>query len=77
MAVITGKTGADAIFKAIKRICIVLSHFSSKLSAVVDQAVVDGAITSAQATVAKQLITLATDFCIVYELLADYSGFTE
>jgi hypothetical protein len=72
---LTGKTGADAVFKALKRICIVLSHYSAKLTAVVDAAQADGKITTQQQTDAHLFIASALIFCTAFELVADYSGF--
>jgi len=74
---ITGKSGADAIFKALKRICIVLAHYSPKLDAVITQAQTAGKISAAQAATCRQLVTLATAFCDAYALVADFSGLTE
>lgn len=72
---VTGKTGADAIFKALKRICIVLSHYQFKLIAVVDAAETASAITADQATKIRNFISVATVTCDAFQALADYSGF--
>ncbi len=72
---ITGKTGADAVFKALKAICITLSHYRSKLDTVIDQAAAADVITSAQATVAHDFLASANTVCAVMELVAGYSGF--
>lgn len=73
---ITGKTGADAVFIALKRICIVLSHYRAKLDAVIDTAESNGVITSVQATAAHDFLATANTVCAVFELVAGYSGFT-
>lgn len=72
---ITGKTGADAIFKALKRICIVLTKYQAKLQAVVVAAEAAGAITSADATTISAFITVAASTCAAFDRLAQYSGF--
>jgi hypothetical protein len=71
----TGKTGADAIFKAVKRICLVLSHYSGKLDRVITAATTADVITSAQAATIRAFIASANGACAILELLADYSGF--
>lgn len=76
MPAITGKTGADAVFKALSRICIVLSHYRAKLDAVIDTAVTAGVITSSQATTAHDFLATANTVCAVFQLVADYSGLT-
>ncbi len=73
---ITGKTGADAVFFALKRICIVLSHYRAKLDNVIDAAETAGAISSAQATTAHDFLATANTVCAVFEAIAAYSGFT-
>lgn len=73
---ITGKTGADAVFIALKRICIVLSHYRAKLDAVIDAAVAANVITSGQATTAHDFLATANTVCAVFEAVAGYSGFT-
>jgi len=72
---ITGKTGADAVFKALSRICIVLSHYRAKLDGIIDTCVTEGVITSAQATVAHDFLASANTVCAVFDLVAGYSGF--
>jgi hypothetical protein len=76
MAAITGKTGADAVFKALKRICIVLAHYRAKLDIVIDAADTNGVITTAQATTAHDFLATANTVCAIFEAVADYSGLT-
>ena len=71
----TGKTGADAILKAIDRICKVIAKYSAKLDAVTTQAQSAGVLTAAQAATVRELISAATAYCIAFDLLAGYSGF--
>jgi hypothetical protein len=73
---ITGKTGADAVFKALKRICIVLAAYRAKLDNVIDAAVTNGVITSAQGTTAHDFLATANTVCGIFEAVAGYSGFT-
>lgn len=72
---VTGKTGADAVFKALKRICIVLSHYRAKLDIVINAAEAAAVITSAQATTAHDFLASASTVCAIFEAVADYSGF--
>ena len=72
---LTGKTGADAIFKALKRIAIVLSHYSGKLSAVVVAAQAAGAITSGDAAAIEAFLVGFTAALNAFEKLAEYAGF--
>lgn len=72
---VTGKTGADAIFKALKRICIVLSKYQHKLTEVVAAARTAGAITTDQQTKINNFIAVAVVTCDAFQSLADYSGF--
>jgi len=72
---VTGKTGADAIFIALRHICRVLTKYQSKLNAVVIAAAGAGAITTAQATTINNFIAVAVATCSAFEALASYSGF--
>lgn len=72
---ITGKTGADAIFKALSRICIVLNRYHAKLINVVSLAQAAGAITSGEATTIIAFINAAQAACDAFRKLADYAGF--
>jgi hypothetical protein len=71
----TGKTGADAIFRAIQRICIVISHYRAKFDAVITAAEGAGAITADQATVIRDFIGSLNVLCTALNALANYSGF--
>lgn len=72
---VTGKTGADAVFKAMSRICLVLTRYRSKFDAVITSAESAGAITSAQATTIRDFVATANLLCVALEALAGYSGF--
>lgn len=72
---ITGKTGADAIAKALKHICRVLVAYRTKLEAVIDQAESATVITGAQADAARAFVASADAACQVFILIAAYSGF--
>lgn len=72
---ITGKTGADAIAKALKHICRVLVAYRTKLDAVIDDAQAFGTITEAQADTAHAFVASADASCQVFILIAEYSGF--
>lgn len=72
--VVTGKTGADAIAKALHRICLVLSHYRAKADSVIDAAAAASVITSAQATVAHDFLATANTVCAIFEMVAQYSN---
>lgn len=72
---LTGKTGADAIFKALDKICHVLVKYETKLNAVNDAALAASAITSTQHAAIVAVITTATAACEAFRALAQYSGF--
>lgn len=72
--VITGKTGADAVFRALHRICLVLSHYRTKLDQVIDAAAGASVISSAQATVAHDFLATANTVCSIFGLVAGYSN---
>ncbi len=71
----TGKTGADAILLALKKICRVLVKYQAKLVAVVNAAEIAGAITTAEAVTIGELIGAANAYCAAFDLLAEFSGF--
>lgn len=72
---VTGRTGADAVFKALHRICIVLTKYRTKLDTVIDAAKDNNVITTQQATDAHAFISTADTVCSIFELVAGYSGF--
>lgn len=72
---ITGKTGADAVSKALKHICRVLVAYRNKLESVIDQAEAATVITAAQADTARAFVATADAACQVFILIADFSGF--
>lgn len=72
---VTGKTGADAIFVALRHICRVITKYQSRLTAVVAAAAAAGAITAGQQTLINNFISVAVATCAAFESLAAYSGF--
>lgn len=72
---VTGKTGADAVFKALKRIAIVLSHYAPKFLAVVAVMEAGGNITSVEAAAIRAFVTSLNDLLSALSKVADYSGF--
>ena len=73
---VTGRTGADAIFKFLHSICRVLGRYELKLRAAVDAAQTAGAITSAQKTTIITFIDLSSAACVAFEALSNFTGFT-
>lgn len=72
---VTGKTGADAVFQALRHICHVIVKYRTKLDGVITSAQGAGVITAAQATTAHDFVAAATTTCSIFELIAGYSGF--
>ena len=75
MAYFFGKSGADAIAKALDRICLVLQKYSLKLDAAISAAQASDIITSEQATIARTFISTARTACDIFKLVARNSGF--
>lgn len=69
-----GKTGADAIFQALHKICHVLVKYQVKLTTFIDLLVTAQVITSAEADTAKTFIAAAGATCAVFQKIASYSG---
>lgn len=73
MAFAAPKTGADAIATAMHHICMTLNRYRAKLDAVIDAAVIAGAITSAQATVAHDFLATAGTVCLIFDKVAEFN----
>ncbi len=74
---ITGRTGADAIFTALKHICGTLVRYSLKLNSVINEAHAADVITDQQRDDAVALVNLASAACTAFAIIADYSGFRD
>lgn len=72
---VTGKTGADAIFIALRHVCRILTKYQTRLTAVVAAAAGAGAITAGQQAAINTFISVAVATCSAFEALAAYSGF--
>jgi hypothetical protein len=70
----TGKTGADAVFQALAKICRVITAYRAKLDAVITAAEGAGVITADQAATAHDFVATASSVCAVFQLVAGYSG---
>jgi len=75
MTTFVGRSGADAVFKALHRICIVLTHYSVKLDVAIGLAESASLITSTQATVARTFLATSSAVCDIFKIVADNSGF--
>lgn len=71
----TGKTGADGIFKAIKRVAIIVSHYAPKFLAVIAVMEAGGQIQPAEATVIREFLSGLNDLLAALSKVSDYSGF--
>jgi hypothetical protein len=74
MPTITGKTGADGIFVAVRTACRILRKYSSKFDAVISLAVDQTVITSGQAATLRAWIAGLTGACDILELVATVSN---
>jgi hypothetical protein len=72
---VTGKTGADAVFQALRWICRIIGKYRTKLDNVIDAAEAAAVITSGQATIAHDFVASAVVTCSIFEAIAGYSGF--
>lgn len=70
----TGKTGADAIFRALSHICRVITAYRIKLDNVIDAAEAADVLTAEQAAAAHAFVASADATCQIFRLLANYSG---
>lgn len=75
MAYFLGKSGADAIFVALEKICRILSRYHAKCDQAIDAALASGVITSDQATAAHLFVDTAQVTCDIFRLVASNSGF--
>lgn len=71
---ITGKTGADATFREMKRITIILSKYHGKFVAAIALAQAAGVITAGEAATLTTLVNTAAAMSDALEKLAAYSG---
>lgn len=72
---VTGKTGADATYKALKRILIVMSHYLPKFKATVEIMVAGGHLTAAEAVIINEFLDSLAGLIAAVSKVADYSGF--
>lgn len=69
-----GKSGSDALFKALAHICRIERTWHLKLLAAIDQAVTDGKITDLQRSIAHTFLESVSVACDIFELIAGNSG---
>lgn len=72
---VTGRTGADAVFKSIKHVCSVINRYSGKFNAVIIAAQAAGAIDGTEAALITTFLATLTALCDALDKLAAYSGF--
>jgi len=72
---ITGKTGADAIHKTLKRQVIVYGKYHGKLSATISTMQTGGLLTGTEASQAQAYINAIASNEAIFKKIADYSGF--
>lgn len=74
MTQITGKTGADGISRAMKRICLILKKYDAKLRALVDALVASNVISAADKAVIITFLDSTDALCRLFDLIANYSN---
>ena len=71
----TGRTGADAIFRALHAICGTLKRYRPKLETLIDSLVSTGVLTAAQGATVNDFIATSSTLCDLFGLIASHSGF--
>ena len=71
-----GKTGADAVFRALERACRTVKAYQNKLHAIIVLAQAAGVITAAQATKAHDFVDASVELCGIFGLIAEYNSIT-
>ena len=69
-----GRTGADAVFVALRAICGTLTRYRVKLDALINAAVTATVLTPAQGTVARDFVASANAACTVFQILAEFNS---
>jgi hypothetical protein len=74
MPTVTGKTGADAIWRDVDAACRTYRKYAAKFDAVVNQALSAEAISADQATIILSYVHGINALCTALNLLAEFSG---
>jgi len=69
-----GKTGADAVFRALAHICQVLNAYRSKLDAIIDAAVVADVIPEEAGLIAHDFLAAAQATCLIFAKIAEFNS---
>lgn len=72
---VTGKTGADAIMKTIKRQAIVYQKYAPRLTALIVTMQGLGLLTAGEAALAQAYIEAIVQMGVIFTKISDYSGF--
>lgn len=70
------KSGADAVFVALRAICHTITRYRVKLDTVIDDAETAGRIDSSQAAIAHNFVAAANATCAIFELVAEFNSIT-
>lgn len=70
------KTGADAVFVALRAICHTITRYRTKLDKVIDDAETATVIDSTQAAAAHTFVAAAATTCAIFELVAEFNSLT-
>ena len=77
MTAFVGRSGADAVYKALHRICQVLQAYGPKLNVAIDLTETAGLITSSQAITARSFVGTAGAVCDIFLIISKNSGFSQ
>lgn len=75
MAEFVGKSGVDAIFRALQAICRVIKKYNLKAQAAITVAAAAELITPAQEGAALAFLASAQATCDIFQIVASNSGF--
>jgi hypothetical protein len=76
MTQFVGKSGADGISVAIKRVCTIDKKYHTKMLSAISLTQAAGLITSTEAAQAVALLNAISTYCTIFEHVAGNSGFT-
>jgi len=66
------RNGSTTVTKLIEHLCRLITKYGSALNKVIDTAVIEGVITSAQGETAKAFLNSAAGACTIWKLITGY-----
>lgn len=68
------KTGADAIYKFVFRICGTFGRYAVKLDPFIESAVISGVISPDEAVVVRAFLAGINGLCVIWKKLANFNS---